>query len=348
MLHIYPDFYHQFRCIASRCPDSCCAGWEVVVDDEAAAFYETVPGPLGESLREAMTVDDDGDRIFRMREGKCPFWNEDRLCRIELELGHEAPCATCRKFPRLTQDYGVFTEYGLTLACPEAARLILTHEGPWSVVTRGDPGHPCETDLDWDFLRQLADARRVLLDELWNEAIPEREALARCLIHGQWFQRLFDNEAPGAFDPDEALSAWRATASGDCRFLIRFLLEREILTERWHQLLEEAEADTEPLPELPETGMVRNLIADSLYRYWFQAVNDYDCLLRLGLLAVNWAVVRHLARVHLAKHGRITEDTLLGLFRLYAREVEHDDVNREALEDLLLTGDPVQALLPLI
>ena len=118
MLHAYPPFYKPFRCTASACPDNCCVGWEVVVDDDTAKLYSSIPGSLGDALRGAMTVDADGDRIIAMTDGHCPFWTQDHLCRVELELGHDAPCATCRKFPRLTQDYGVFTEYGLTLACP--------------------------------------------------------------------------------------------------------------------------------------------------------------------------------------------------------------------------------------
>lgn len=29
-----PDFYDGFACIASRCRDTCCAGWEIEVDEE--------------------------------------------------------------------------------------------------------------------------------------------------------------------------------------------------------------------------------------------------------------------------------------------------------------------------
>ena len=94
MLQIYPPFYKRFRCMASACPDSCCVGWEVVVDDDAAAFYRRLPGPLGSALREAMTIDADGDRIFTMADGHCPFWTHEHLCRLELELGPEAPCFT--------------------------------------------------------------------------------------------------------------------------------------------------------------------------------------------------------------------------------------------------------------
>ena len=104
MLHVYPPFYKDFHCTASACPDNCCVGWEVVVDDDAAGFYNRLPGPLGDALRQSMTIDGDGDRIIAMTGGHCPFWTEDHLCRLELELGPEAPCATCRKFPRLTQD----------------------------------------------------------------------------------------------------------------------------------------------------------------------------------------------------------------------------------------------------
>ena len=28
------NVYHDFRCIAEKCPDSCCAGWQVDLDDE--------------------------------------------------------------------------------------------------------------------------------------------------------------------------------------------------------------------------------------------------------------------------------------------------------------------------
>ena len=116
-----------------------------------------------------MTIDGDGDRIIAMTGGHCPFWTEDHLCRLELELGPEAPCATCRKFPRLTQDYGVFTEYGLSLACPEAARRILTQPGPWILETQGEPGNPQEAEYDWESLLELASARKTLLELLWRQ-----------------------------------------------------------------------------------------------------------------------------------------------------------------------------------
>ena len=44
MLTFKPDYFDRFRCIADKCPDSCCKEWEVQVDDDAAAYYRSLPG----------------------------------------------------------------------------------------------------------------------------------------------------------------------------------------------------------------------------------------------------------------------------------------------------------------
>lgn len=338
MLRAYPDYYDQFKCIASDCPDSCCVSWEVVVDDETAGFYDRLATPLGQALRAAMTTDEDGDRIIGMVDGHCPFWTDDHLCGVELELGHEAPCATCRKFPRLTQDYGVFTEYGLTLACPEAARLMLTRQGPWAIRAEGQPGDPAEADYDWEFLLELASAREAMLAQVWRRDITGRQALALCLALGERFQRISDGEAPEPWD-EAAILAKLPELPENTPSLLRLHRELEILTPQWRALLDEAlttpvtPEDWKNLEARPETPELRNLISYYLYRYWFQAVADYDCRTKLRLLAANWAVVRQLECVYLSKNGDLPQSVRLRLFQLYAKEVEHDQVNREALED---------------
>ena len=116
MKHVYPTYYQAFRCIAADCPDSCCQGWDVVIDSDTETFYNSVQGKFGEKLRGAIYTDQDGDRVFRLAdEKKCPFWGEDRLCDIYRELGEEHLCLTCAQFPRLKMDYTVFCEHTLAL-----------------------------------------------------------------------------------------------------------------------------------------------------------------------------------------------------------------------------------------
>ena len=49
-----PDYFEEFRCLAGACPHTCCAKWEVVIDEATAQRYEKVPGALGEKLRSAL------------------------------------------------------------------------------------------------------------------------------------------------------------------------------------------------------------------------------------------------------------------------------------------------------
>lgn len=155
-------------------------------------------------------------------------------------IGTGGPCATCRKFPRLTQDYGVFTEYGLTLACPEAARQILTQSGPWTLETQGEPGDPQAAECDWAFLLELVSARSTLLELLWRQDLSSREGLALCLATGSRFQALLDGQAPEPWQEAEFLSRFRAESPGDFRPLLQLHRGLEILTPAWQALLEEA------------------------------------------------------------------------------------------------------------
>ena len=74
-----PDYYENFHCLAGNCPHTCCEKWEVVIDEDSAAFYETVPGPLGGKLRAALKRDEDGDLCFPLNGGRCPFLDGENL-----------------------------------------------------------------------------------------------------------------------------------------------------------------------------------------------------------------------------------------------------------------------------
>ena len=39
-----PEYYPEFRCSASRCDHTCCAGWEIDIDGESLARYERLVG----------------------------------------------------------------------------------------------------------------------------------------------------------------------------------------------------------------------------------------------------------------------------------------------------------------
>ena len=50
----YPKYYEKFQCIAGQCEDTCCAGWEIDIDDVSYDYYMSVEGEFGRRLRQSI------------------------------------------------------------------------------------------------------------------------------------------------------------------------------------------------------------------------------------------------------------------------------------------------------
>ena len=49
-----PEYFDRFQCLAGACPDSCCKEWSVQVDPEKTEYYRSLPGALGDRLRQVL------------------------------------------------------------------------------------------------------------------------------------------------------------------------------------------------------------------------------------------------------------------------------------------------------
>ena len=94
MKNTFPYYYKEFKCIADKCPDTCCAGWDVVLDKQSLERYLGTSGEIGKKLKSVIAVDSDGDDIFVSANGRCPFLMQNNLCEIYIELGEESLCRT--------------------------------------------------------------------------------------------------------------------------------------------------------------------------------------------------------------------------------------------------------------
>lgn len=149
------DTYHDFECIGSACPSTCCVGWTVLVDADSAAFYESVPGEFGDKLR-CNLVHRDNVCYIQMNHDRCPFLTEDNLCSIYRKLGKDKMCNTCTYYPRFQQFYGDIAFQGLNLSCPEVAKNLFSRTDSLSFDFAEVPDAPAllkdtnDTE-DWDF-----------------------------------------------------------------------------------------------------------------------------------------------------------------------------------------------------
>ena len=311
-----PDYYENFRCLAGKCPHTCCEKWEVVIDEDSAAFYETVPGLLGEKLRSALKEDKDGDLCFSLNGGRCPFLNGENLCEIHKTLGEEATSITCREHPRFTEDYGPFREVTLSASCPAANTLLLGSKAPLTFHTFETE----ETEEEGDeWLTYLLPLRTRLLDILTDRSRPLAARLLSFLSLALSAQACLDDDRledmmhaeEAALPPAEGLLFPTA---------LDFLASLEALDADWPALLKQAVvAEKTPQPE----ALLERIATYFAFRYLLKAVNDGDLLSRAELVVFAVLVVERLAPV-----CGIPE-----ALRRFSAEIEHDDDNLDALLD---------------
>ena len=129
MISIYPTIYHAFQCKADQCENTCCQLWTIDIDEPTAERYHAMTGSLGESLRQAITVDDEGSHfIFSKAQPMCPLLNEKGLCKVVLELGEEGLCDTCHMHPRFYKYIEDLELCGVGLSCEASVELLARQE----------------------------------------------------------------------------------------------------------------------------------------------------------------------------------------------------------------------------
>ena len=186
-----PDYYDRFRCIASRCTDNCCIGWEIGIDPAALADYQSQPDAFGDRLRAAIQP---GDPPFfaLTKSGRCPFLNEENLCDIYRQLGENHLCAICDQHPRFHNWFGAEKESGLGLSCEEAARLILFSAPPRLLCRETLEAPDPDTELNPELLAGLRAVREAAFAILADPSLPLAHRLALLAALGQDLQHWMD------------------------------------------------------------------------------------------------------------------------------------------------------------
>lgn len=176
MRYLKPHFYDQFTCTAGDCPDTCCAGWQIVIDEDSLERYGKEQGEFGKRLRNSIDWEEE---CFYQKNRRCAFLNDENLCDLYKALGPDALCDTCRLYPRHTEEYEGLRELSLSLSCPEAARIILSCQEPVRFLAEETDEEDDFEEFDFMMFSQLEDTRDVLFKILQNRTMPLQERMRR-------------------------------------------------------------------------------------------------------------------------------------------------------------------------
>lgn len=191
-----PYYYKDFKCIAGDCTDTCCAGWDVDVDEESYRYYKSVKGEFGKRLKSVMVPEEEGGCTFTLTEDKrCPFLNDKNLCDLYIALGEEHLCETCDEFPRFINEYGNVREIGIAPSCITAGELMFADRQKMHFDEYED-GKPVDmyNDIDAFLYMQLCNARKLAFDIIDYEEFSVDEVCIILLEFARQIQKHMDDE----------------------------------------------------------------------------------------------------------------------------------------------------------
>ena len=255
MLITIPDYYKSFQCIADKCEDTCCAGWQIVIDKKTLNKYKKIKGDFRKRM--LCSVDWFQGTFKQDNDKRCAFLNERNLCDLYLSQGEEGFCKTCREYPCHTEEFEGVREITLSISCPEVARILMNRMEPVEFLSYEREGDEEFEDFDPFLFSILEDARKEMISILQNRnlTIEERVLLILGMAHDMQGrmnrQEMFDcSEVITKYTTDRALKYVREYKEKPevkqkrielAHTMFKHLYELELLREEWGVLLQETE-----------------------------------------------------------------------------------------------------------
>ncbi len=374
MRYTIPHYYSRFRCIAGKCPDTCCAGWQIMIDDKTLEKYAKAKGPFAGRLYNSV---DWKEKCLKQYNRKCAFLNEEGLCDLQTEAGAGMLCKTCRNYPRHIEEFENVREITLSLSCPEVARIVLTCEEPAKFISKEDKKEEYEETFDDLLYDKLLDAREVLIRILQDRDYPMRTRLAMILAFGHDLQSRIDRHA--VFRTDQLLARYQmpdamekmerkikdiSFSKETLKAMFAVLEELEALDPKWPDFVkrtkevlypggkkekkqnteEESAQNRREFQKIMEQqyGPVRfdiqceQIAVYFIVTYFCGAVYDGDAYTKIKFAVMNTIWIREMVKAEWQKEKCVPGfETAARIVWRFSKEIEHSDQNIRNLERVL-------------
>ncbi|SEV96327.1 flagellin lysine-N-methylase [[Clostridium] fimetarium] len=367
-----PHYYKNFKCIGAACTDTCCAGWEVVIDEKSYKFYKTVQGDFGQRLKATMISTDENS--FILQNGNCPFLNENKLCDIYTELGEDKLCETCKTYPRFLEEFGDLREIGISLSCMEAAKLIIGNQEPVTFeLENNNEIITTYNNINPELFMNLYSARKVTIDILQNRSIDLNSRIALIIAFTQDIQEKIDRDKLSQISDVKKKYAKVDFVKNYINELDRYkdnALEKyenmskymnifrnlEMINDNWphiinrdleclhntnagEQFFAQQYSDFDAYYQ-DKTYEFENLLVYFVFRYYLKSVYDEDVLSKVKMAVVSVLIIKELDIVRWIDNGyKFEEADQIDIIHMYSKEIEHSDLNLEALAQALKSNE---------
>ncbi len=363
----FPNYYKEFSCIAGSCPDTCCAGWQIVIDNKTLKKYQHFKGPFHNRLHNDI---DWKEHVFRQYNRRCAFLNEENLCDIYTEAGPKMLCDTCRNYPRHIEEFESLREISLSLSCPEAARILLSQKEKVHFVTiEKEAAEETYDDFDYFLFTALMDTRDLLIKIIQNRNVPIRKRLWKVLAITHDFQlclnknELFKWEEIRKRHEDSGFGKTfcdkvhsRMNTSDTSKDLFKkmwktIVPEMEVLRPGWKEFLKErldslyiSSGENDYIYQKNEFDFYcpdwqiqeEQLLVYWIYTYFCGAVYDDEIFTKVKMAVVCTLFIHELdVGTYLKNEHHFNLNDQIQICYQFSRELEHSDLNLNKFQELM-------------
>lgn len=347
-----PSFFDQFKCIGSACTDTCCAGWEIEVDETTAQGYLAEKGAFGDRLRREIGSEP-GEYFFKLKNNRCPFLNKENLCDIFINLGEDRLCDICREHPRFYNWFGDYTEVGLGLCCEEAERLLFSDSKPLTFVEEVHTDASDLLDDESEECEQMLEERKAIFTILQNRKKNIGARLKRLLLQLPYADEMLlltvpilewdDPESIPKLDYNAKPST--NTLKSSALFLIRFFGGMESLDETWPSMMKELEQNIDSLIDVDKAAEFiqfmkgenrlyeyEHIAVYLVYRYYPEILFDGQIEAKILFAAASICLLFLMDLQCFQKNTAYTQHDRIELVRRFSKEIEYCPENMERFE----------------
>lgn len=296
------NYYPEFKCIAGKCKHTCCAGWEMNIDDKTLSDYKNDKSHFSQSLKKGINFRKSKFKSNKLK--RCAFLNGDNLCDIIINLGEKSLCQVCRDHPRFRSFFTDRIETGLGLCCESAAKIILSYSDKIEPILINDDND--KEELSFIESRVLG-FRKSALDILQDRAVDIDERIDRlmALSNAEFNER-------------------------DFKKIVKLFLSFERLDKNWTKMLKNI-----PLPFFKSTNPHLSLYAgqflvNGIYRHLSGAEDVLDARARALSVVFSWWIIKSVMDKRQGENKDEFE-LVVDTVRLFSTEVEYSQNNLNKL-----------------
>lgn len=368
MLYTTPDYYNDFQCTADKCKDTCCAGWQIVIDEASMEKYKNFKGDY---VWKVMGCVDWETNTFRQDKNKrCAFLNEENLCELIKNAGETSLCKTCRDYPRHIEEFEGVREISLSISCPEVAKMLMERIEPVKFITQEKREEETEDFEDFDlFLFSiLEDARKEMIEILQNRNLPLRERAMLVLGMAHDMQGRINRQ--DMFACEHVIQKYKTPKAQEfvkrqlglkdrafeerlTREMFSKLYELELLRDDWNvtlhktqdmlfftlkenysELRKEFDAWKQDNPQIDIH--LEQILVYFLFTYFPGAVYDGEVFAKAQMSVYCTWMVEELWMAQWLMNGKtIYIEEMTELVWRFSREIEHSDENLNSLDEIM-------------